>query len=44
FAWSYFQFMDAFPKARVFLMTSKYRDEVQVPCDPVTMEPLPAHE
>jgi len=44
FAWSYFQFMDAFPKARVFLMTPPYRDEVQVPCDPVTMEPLPAHE
>jgi len=44
FAWSYAQFMDAFPKARVFLMTSPYRDEVQVPCDPVTMEPLPAHE
>lgn len=44
FAWSYAQFMDAFPKARVFLMTSPYRDEVQVPVDPETMEPLPAHE
>jgi hypothetical protein len=36
--------MDAFPKMRVFMMTSKYRDEVQVPVDPRTMEPLPAHE
>lgn len=44
FGWSYVQFMDAFPKMRVFLMTSPYRDEVQVPCDPETMEPLPAHE
>ncbi len=44
FGWSYAQFMDAFPKARVFLMTSPYRDEVQVPVDPKTMEPLPAHE
>ncbi len=40
----YTGFMDAFPKMRVFLMTSKYRDEVQVPVDPKTMEPLPAHE
>jgi hypothetical protein len=40
----YFSFMDAFPALRVFLMTSKYRDEVQVPVDPKTMEPLPAHE
>ena len=40
----YFSFMDAFPKMRVFMMTSKYRDEVQVPVDPRTMEPLPAHE
>ncbi|MGZ8470979.1 MAG: hypothetical protein ACXW61_14915 [Gemmatirosa sp.] len=40
----YTSFMDAFPKVRVFLMTSKYRDEVQVPVDPKTMEPLPAHE
>ena len=40
----YLSFMDAFPRMRVFMMTSKYRDEVQVPCDPKTMEPLPAHE
>ena len=44
FAWSYAQFMDAFPKAQVFKMTSPYRDEVQIPVDPKTMEPLPAHE
>lgn len=44
FAWSYAQFIDAFPKAQVFKMTSPYRDEVQVPVDPETMEPLPAHE
>ena len=37
FAWSYAQFMDAFPKAQVFKMTSPYRDEVQVPVDPETM-------
>ena len=41
---SYIAFMDAFPKMRIFMMTSPYRDEVQVPCDPKTMEPLPAHE
>jgi hypothetical protein len=40
----YFSFMDAFPKLRVFMMTSPYRDEVQVPVDARTMEPLPAHE
>ena len=44
FGWFYTQFMDGFPKMRVFLMTTPCRDEVQVPCDPVTMEPLPAHE
>jgi hypothetical protein len=44
FVWSYAQFMDAFPKAQVFKMTSPYRDEVQVPVNPDTMEPLPAHE
>ncbi len=44
FAWSYAQFMDAFPKVQVFKMTSPYRDEVQVPVNPETMEPLPAHE
>lgn len=41
---SYTSFMDAFPKFRTFLLTSEYRDEVQVPVDPETMEPLPAHE
>ena len=40
----YSSFMDAFPKFRVFLLTSQYRDEVQIPVDPHTMEPLPAHE
>ena len=40
----YTAFMDAFPRLRVTLMTSPYRDEVQVPVDPRTMEPLPAHE
>ena len=45
-AWGYCyaSFMDAFPKFRVFLLTSHYRDEVQVPVDARTMEPLPAHE
>ncbi|MEP7066987.1 MAG: hypothetical protein ABI889_13205 [Gemmatimonadota bacterium] len=41
---SYAAFMNAFPRMRVVLMTSVYRDEVQVPVDPKTMEPLPAHE
>jgi hypothetical protein len=40
----YLSFMDAFPRFRVTLMTSPYRDEVQVPVDARTMEPLPAHE
>ncbi len=40
----YISFMDAFPVMRVFMMTSPYRDEVQVPVDARTMEPLPAHE
>lgn len=40
----YFAFMDAFPKMRIFLQTSPYRDEVQVPVDPRTMDPLPATE
>ncbi len=40
----YRAFMDAFPRMRVVLMTSPYRDEVQVPVDADTMEPLPAHE
>jgi hypothetical protein len=43
-AFCYLSFMDAFPKVRVMLMTSPYRDEVQIPVDPRTMEPLPAHE
>ncbi|MBL0940161.1 MAG: hypothetical protein IBJ03_14800 [Gemmatimonadaceae bacterium] len=41
---SYFQFMDAFPVMRVFMMTTPFKDEVQVPVDARTMEPLPAHE
>jgi hypothetical protein len=41
---SYIAFMNAFPRVRVLLMTSPYRDEVQVPVNPDTMEPLPAHE
>jgi hypothetical protein len=40
----YLSFMDAFPRMRVLLMTSPYRDEVQIPVNPRTMEPLPAHE
>jgi hypothetical protein len=40
----YTTWMDAFPKMRVFMMTSPFRDEVQIPVDPKTMEPLPAHE
>ena len=40
----YTTFMDAFPRMRVTLMTSPFRDEVQVPEDPETMQPLPAHE
>ena len=42
--WVYCAFMDAFPRMRVTLLTSPFRDEVQVPVDPETMEPLPAHE
>jgi hypothetical protein len=41
---SYVAFMNAFPRIRVTLLTSPFRDEVQVPVDPETMEPLPAHE
>jgi hypothetical protein len=41
---SYLAFMNAFPRMRVFMLTSKYRDEIQVPVNPKTMEPLPAHE
>ena len=44
FALSYAGFMNAFPRMRVVLMTSPFRDEVQVPYDPKTLEPLPAHE
>jgi hypothetical protein len=40
----YLAFMDAFPKTRILLQTSPFRDEVQVPVDPRTMEPLPATE
>ena len=45
-AWGlcYLAFMNAFPRMRVTLMTSPYRDEVQVPVNAETMEPLPAHE
>ena len=41
---TYSRFMGAFPRMRIVLMTSPYRDEVQVPVNPDTMEPLPAHE
>jgi len=41
---SYLAFMNAFPRVRAVLITSPYRDEVQVPVDAETMEPLPAHE
>jgi hypothetical protein len=41
---AYLAFMNAFPRIRVTLLTSPYRDEIQVPVDPKTMEPLPAHE
>jgi hypothetical protein len=40
----YSAFMDAFPRVRVTLLTSPYRDQVQVPYDPETMETMPAHE
>lgn len=40
----YAAFMDAFPRMRVTLLTSPYRDQVQVPYDPETMETMPAHE
>ena len=40
----YSGFMNAFPVLRVFMMTTAARDEVQVPVDARTMEPLPAHE
>jgi hypothetical protein len=44
FGLSYTAFMNAFPVMRVFMMTTPARDEVQVPVDARTMEPLPAHE
>ena len=40
----YTQFFEAFPRLRITWMTSKYRDEMQIPVDVRTMEPLPAHE
>ena len=40
----YLSFMDAFPRFRATLMSSPFRDEVQVPVNAKTMEPLPAHE
>lgn len=40
----YAAFMDAFPRMRVTLLTSPYRDQVQVPYDPETMQTIPAHE
>lgn len=40
----YIAFMGAFPRMRVVLQTSPHRDEVQVPVNPATMDPLPAHE
>jgi hypothetical protein len=45
-AWgfAYTSFMDAFPKFRTLYLTSGHADEVQIPVDPETMEPLPAHE
>ncbi|HJQ10459.1 MAG TPA: hypothetical protein VJ840_05440 [Gemmatimonadaceae bacterium] len=43
-AFCYLAFANAFPRMRILLMTSPFRDEVQVPVNPRTMEPLPAHE
>ena len=40
----YIAFMNAFPRMRATLLSSPYRDEVQVPVDAETMMPLPAHE
>lgn len=42
--WVYAKFMDAFPRVRATLLTSPYRDQVQIPYDPETLETLPAHE
>jgi hypothetical protein len=44
FVFCHLAFMNGFPRMRVFMLTSPYRDEVQIPVDPKTMEPLPAHE
>jgi hypothetical protein len=44
FITAYTAFFDAFPRLRVVWMSSRYRDEVQIPVDARTMEPLPAHE
>lgn len=41
---AYSRFMGAFPRMRIVMMTSQFRDEVQVPVDARTMEPLAAHE
>src|SRR5512138_2707396 len=43
-AWSYLVFYDAFPRLRLTLNSSPFRDEVQIPVNPETMEALPAHE
>jgi hypothetical protein len=43
-AWVYARFMDAFPRVRATLLTSPFRDQVQIPYDPETLETLPAHE
>ncbi len=40
----YITFMNAFPRMRTTLMTSPFRDQVQVPYDPETLRPIPAHE
>jgi hypothetical protein len=40
----YIAFMNAFPRMRTTLMTSPFRDQVQVPYDPETLRPIPAHE
>ncbi|HET7585955.1 MAG TPA: hypothetical protein VFK13_13645 [Gemmatimonadaceae bacterium] len=41
---SYIAFMQAFPRMRVMMITSPFRDQVQVPYDPETMQTLPASE
>jgi hypothetical protein len=44
FITAYTQFFSAFPRLRITYMSSPHRDEVQIPVDARTMEPLPAHE